>query len=252
MTAHRFVVPEPQPARDLAAEMDAFDAREHERFAAIERDRLRRLAVIARDTARPIVERCEAAIAGAGLRRVFWASSTPSGATIHPCDGKHVRTNRNAAQRLLLVLPRVGLAGTACGQDIIVSPTPHSAGPPSSGIRPLLAGDKAFQGLRWKALDAFDALTGSLGPGVMQLAGPPISPEMRRDLNDLANDLSTATLEPRKGAVPRVAAACAQAARDLAVACPSLEKEAWAAAEACLELGRYADEWTTKQSWSGA
>lgn len=239
----------------LEASMNAFDQREHARHEAAFRARQRALFAVAKDAAKSVEERTEAVIAGLSLRKVLWANATVSGAVVHPTDGKHVRDNRAAVTRLIEVLPKVGLVGAAVGQDVLVTVAAPASTPPS-GPRPLLAADREYQRLRRVALDAFGALAGDLGSGVARIGGP-IDPEDRRDLAGLAKDLSTAAHFPSGGSLPSVAAACAQRARDVAVKTTdegheSIAVKAWKAAEACVDLARFVDEWNVRLAGGGA
>jgi hypothetical protein len=236
--------------------MEAFDQREHARRLADETERKRRLAAIARDTSKTLEERVDAVLNGARLRRLLWTIGTAEGgAVVFPTDGKHALANKAALAELLEILPKVGLRGTLDGQRLVVARAPSqdsATPPPPSWPRALLAADREYQRLRRVALDAFGELAGVLGPEVQRIAGP-LEPALQRELAGLARDLSWAAHHPSEGRLVGVAAMCAQRARDVAAstAREALAVTAWRAAEACVDLARFAEAWALRQRRGG-
>lgn len=264
----RFVVPdEPGPlstvrryrpaseAKSLAASMDAFDQSQH---AALEQDREARRAawrLEAMGQATTAEGRRLMASVVAALQRVhregFYRVTLLDEERVVRCGySRNAKLHVNASSarsETEEALRGAGLEvirspGSSWDLDVCRPRAERESAPPSTPRR-LLAGDKDYQRLRREALDAFGELAGMVGAGVVRVGGPALSDETRRRLTDLAKDLSWSAHWPSQGQLPRVAAACAQKARDVAVEQPALAAAGWRAAQSCLELARFADEW---------
>ncbi len=249
-------------ARDLWVELDAFDQQQH---AALEQDRalartsalLTARAEAATARGRELIECALTALQRAHRDGAYHLSLIQAERVVRCRYAKnaklHVIANvvREAAEEALRSagLEVIRTPGSSWDLDVCRPRAARDSAPPST-TRPLLAADKEFQRLRALALDAFGEIAGTFGPGIQRLAGPDLSSAQRRELSDIAKDLSWAAYHPSEGKLPRVAETCAQLARDVAFETKSegLAVACWKAAEACIDLARYADEWAIRQA----
>ncbi len=109
---------------------------------------------------------------------------------------------------------------------------------PPSGRRPLLAGDRRFQELRKATLDAWNALAGGFGPGVVRI-GSGLPPRTQEELAGAAKSLSDALWHPSQHDVVGIARWCAAMARGLR----GPQAKGQAAAAACVALVEHVEAW---------